>query len=146
LVFNGLQSLFNWTQDFELALEQVSSRDPRYAQLGQQYCSDWIAQFRDEGGLEQVNIRRTLAFFRFRLGDAGGAAAALHETVERWPGNVWGYVALADAYSHADPGGNIFPLDPQKARSYLERALALPGLDEYERDAVHERLEELSRV
>ncbi|MBL8917281.1 MAG: SEC-C domain-containing protein [Myxococcaceae bacterium] len=142
-VFNGLQSVFNWSQDFENELFNPSLHDQRYATMGSQYCTEWIAQFRDESDLVQLNFRRALSSHLHRLGQSERASELLHELVEKWPENVWGYVALADAYSHFFRSERICPYDPEKAERYLRRALALQTLRDGDRIMLEDRLEQL---
>jgi hypothetical protein len=143
-VFRGVQSVFNWSQDFESELINASLADLRYAVIGRRYCSEWIAQFPDESELTQVNFRRSLASHLHRLGESAAAGQLLHELIERWPNNVWGYVALADAYSHFFRTEQIFPLDLRRAETYLRQALTLRELRAYDREVLEERLVVLS--
>ncbi len=145
-IYSGRQSIFNWSQDFELELGNVARGDLRFAALGRQYCSEWIAQFCEEDEHLQVNFQRALASFLFRLGETEQTAAVLHSIVEKWPGNIWGYVALADAYSHFFAGEYDLPFDLEKAKSYLKKALALPGLDRADREVVETRLADLKEA
>jgi hypothetical protein len=88
--FSGLQSVFNWSQDFECELDNAARKDTRYAVIGRQYCTEWIAQFPDETANLQVNFHRALAAFHSRLGEHAVTAALLHRVIERWPQDVWG--------------------------------------------------------
>ena len=142
-IFRGFQSIFNWSQDFEMHLGNAAIKDLRYAAVGRRYCTEWIAQFRGEDDRMQVSFHRALARFLFRLGEVDNAAATLHTIVEQWPGNIWGYVALADAYSHLFRSERHLPLDLEQAASFLRRALALPGLDRHDRETLMNRLAEV---
>src|ERR1019366_2695451 len=139
-VFNGLQSVFNWSQNFETELLNASLDDGRYAAIGSQYCCEWIAQYRDESDLSQVNFRRAYTSFLYRLGDSEKPGVLLHELIEKWPNNAWGYVALADAHSHFFRNEQILPFDLKKAESYLRQGLALAHLEAGDRQIIGERL------
>lgn len=143
--FSGMQCLFNWCQDFEMELENAASEQARYAELGRRYCLEWTAQFREESDSVQVSVRRTLAACLLRLGRVEEAASVLLSLVERWPRDVWGYVALADAHSHLFQGACNLELDLDRARHFLERGLALDGLEDRDREVLEDRLAEIER-
>jgi len=144
-VFSGYQSIFNWSQDFEMYLGNAARNDVQYAAIGRQYCTEWIAQFPDEGDGMQVSLRRALASFLFRLGETAEMSALLHSLPKQWPQNVWSHIALADAYSHFFAGEYDLPLDVGKAIGYLEQGLAADGRTAYDRDVIEERLAELRK-
>lgn len=144
-VFSGTQVIFNWCQDFELCLSNAVVTDsPELAGLGKQYCTEWLAQFPDEDGGTQVNFLRALARFQFCLGETSAGEATLQGIIERWPEDVWGYVALADAYGHFWSGEPGPERDVPRALGYLERGLAM-GSEHRDRPVLLERRDELLR-
>lgn len=143
--FSGYQSVFNWSQDFEMHLGNAARQDLHFAAMGRKYCTEWMAQFPDEGDGMQVSFRRALAAFLFRLGDTAEMSAVLHRLPEQWPQNVWSYIALADAYSHFFAGEYDLPFDVGKAIGFLEQGLAASGLTAYDREVIKERLAELRK-
>jgi len=142
-VFSGYQSVFNWSQDFEMHLGNAARDDGHYAAIGRQYCTEWMAQFPDEDDGMQVSFRRALAWFLSQLGETAEMSAVLHRLPEEWPQNVWSYVALADAYSHFSSREYGLPLDVGKAIGYLEQGLAVVGRSGYDRDVIEHGLAEL---
>jgi hypothetical protein len=142
-VFSGYQSVFNWSQNFEMHLGNVARDNGHYAAIGRQYCTEWMAQFPDEGDGMQVNFRRALAWFLSQLGETAEMSAVLHRLPEEWPQDAWSYIALADAYSHFSSRECGLPLDVGKAIEYLEQGLAAIGRSGYDRDAIKDRLAEL---
>ncbi len=142
-VFSGRQSVFNWSQDFETCLYNAASREPRFATVGLEYCSEWLSQFTEERPSCQVNFRRARAHFHFCLGEITEGETTLLEIIERWPKDPWGYIGLADAYSRffkCDAGP---PRDDARAIAYLEQGLAIGDLDERDRETLVERLKEV---
>jgi hypothetical protein len=87
--------------------------------------------------------RRTLAACLLRLGSTEEAASVLLRLVERWPRVVWSHVALADAHSHLFRGACNLDLDLDRARHFLERALALGGWEGGDREVLGDRLAEI---
>ncbi|MBI2374969.1 MAG: SEC-C domain-containing protein [Deltaproteobacteria bacterium] len=140
-VFHGSQALFNWCQDLEMELGNAASGDERYANIGRQYCSEWLAQFTEETALTQSNFGQALARFMLELREPEEAEKVLRELLEEWPDNAWSYIAVADAYSH----GEHLTLDLQKASGLLEMALALPHLRPDERAEARKRLAKINR-
>lgn len=57
--------------------------------------------------------------------------------------NVWGYVALADAYDGRGREGKSVPEDLPKAISILEKGLKAAGGDPHDGEALRERLKDL---
>ncbi len=141
-VFSGSQFLGNWVQDTLDAIWSASRSEARLVEHGRRYCEEWIAQFPDEDELLQVNFRRQLADFLFCEGDVTRAERLLLEVVEKWPKNVWGYVALADAHSNLFPASTL-PKDLDAARAWIERGFVAIGPDGEGRDVLAERLRDL---
>ena len=142
-VFSGMQSVFNWSQDFEMELHNASVDAVRYAEIGRDYCEQWLAQFRDEDDPMLVSFRRALSEFLFRLGKSEEGEAILLNNIKRWPSNVWGYVGLADAYSHLFRGASSLPLDLRRAEELLRKGLSVIGDDDRDREVLEERLQEI---
>ncbi len=142
-VFSGMQSVFNWSQDFENELLNAAIDDTCYAEIGVTYCGQWLRQFTGESETTQINIRRTLAELAFRLGDSKRGEAMLNEVIERWPRNAWGYVALADAHSHTFRGASSLPMNLRRAEEVLKAGLAAVGKKHKDRDVLEDRLREL---
>jgi hypothetical protein len=141
-LFLGMQSLFNWAQDFETELSNAAQAEPRFARRGIQYCTEWLAQFTGEGELLQTNFRRALAWFYFRLGEANPGRQILEETIEKWPHSVWGYFALSDAYSHI-LGPTPLAKDLDQAIALLEQGLRRTQADNTDRKILEDRLADL---
>ena len=65
----------------------------------------------------------------------------MFEIVERWPKNIWGYIALADVYGHLFYRGKSLPYDELKANEWLDNALDNCELEEYDAEMIKERRE-----
>lgn len=136
-VFQGVQSVFNWSQDFETGLINASIDDPRYAEIGRRYCEQWIAQFTEDD--MQVGIRRALACFLFRLGRIDEGVSILQGIIDTWPSNPCGYIALADVHANLWSPSSPLRRDLQRAEELLNQGLAVIG-DDRERSVLHQRL------
>lgn len=144
-VFSGTQSVFNWSQDFELEIGNAAVDDLRFATLGAEYCRQWLAQFRHETASLRINFTRALASFYSGLGQRQDCAAMLDALIEQWPDRPGAYIVLADFHSHLFPGERVLPLDVGRAESYLRHALTLPALTTSDRRVIEERLTDLQR-
>jgi hypothetical protein len=142
-VFRGLQSVFNWSQDFVTALNNAAIKDRRYAETGRTYVQEWLAQFTAEDASMQVGFHQTLATFQFLLGDVAGGEATLLAAVGRWPKEPWAHIHVADAYLGTFKFIPSPPRDEVRARAHLERALALAGPDQGLQDAARHRLSDI---
>lgn len=67
--FNGSQSLFNWCQDFEMALINASIDSKEYAEIGVAYLNEFIACFADENDLFINQFKSSLGECYCRSGD-----------------------------------------------------------------------------
>ncbi len=144
-VFSGLQSIFNWCQDFETELRNVARKHPEYASRGLEYCRELLEQFPEEEESIQVNFREAMANFYFILGKTDEGLSALNEIVEKCPKNLWGYIYLADAHGHVFDRDNGVPLDLAKAEKYLDQALKKANLGYYGREMIEDRRELLRK-
>jgi len=140
-VFGGLQYLGNWLQNFRNCLSDGARRDRRLASLGVRLCREAMAQFAEAGEGWWMAWPRALAEFHFWLEEIAEGEAVLRRAIERFPKNVWGYVALADTYSRLFkylPGP---PKDDARAIGYLEMGLARAGPKDKDRQVLLDRLE-----
>lgn len=138
-VFHGLQSVGNWCGDFELQLHNAALDDRRFAQIGKQFCEEWLSQFPDEKERALLAFHRAHGNFLLRLGDPHGEAVLVGIT-ERWPESPWGWAALADEYACPNRAGSPLPRDLVRAREWLERGLSKVTED---REALEERLRDV---
>jgi hypothetical protein len=127
--FPMTQSLFNWCQDLELALQNGGEHDPelRAARLGM--AAEWLRRFPREDGLITGNFRRALADSYFWTGQQETADELYQSWLEADPAWGWGWIGWADCYTPFGPGRT--PDYPQ-AEEILRRGYAVPGVREAE--------------
>lgn len=146
--------IFNWVQDLEAALWNAGLNDSQFFQDGIRYANEYLARFHAEDGLITENMRRALASFHCRLGEAEKVDSLYQEWLSRAPQWGWGWIGWSDCYRFdcGDP-------DLAKAETLLQRGLSVSevrdALDilerlrdlygdqgrEEEAAAIHERLE-----
>ena len=66
--FPMTQSLFNWCQDLEMALQNGGEHDPDLRTARLEMGAEWLRRFRREDGLTTGNFRRALAGSYFETG------------------------------------------------------------------------------
>jgi hypothetical protein len=135
--FLGMQSVFNWCQDFEMELGNAGIDDPKYNQLRIQYCQEFLETFSDVEWLMRGNFLRAEAESYWRLGEIETAEAKCEALIDENPDWAWGYIEWSDLYwLYRDS-----PKDYDRAEAILLRALDRPDLED--RDDVLDRLEDL---
>src|SRR5260370_1374034 len=66
--FPMTQSLFNWCQDLEMALQNGGEHDPELRMARLEMAAEWLRRFPREDGLTTGNFRRALADSYFETG------------------------------------------------------------------------------
>ena len=143
VVFNGMQALHNWVQDFQLELRNLAVRDPARATDAVSFAMEVLAQFPDEEELFDINFRTDLGEALFLAGRADEGERVFLQLIDDYPDHPAGYARLADNLGFGLRPGDE-PVDKERAIALLERALARPVQDPGAWD-VRRRLEELRK-
>jgi hypothetical protein len=98
-IFNGLQSLHNWSQDFEIELHNAGLEDPSFFEKRIQYCREFCDFFPDSGELLIHNMKRAEAEAHFALGREAEGDRLFEALIDRFPENAWGYIGWGDVYA-----------------------------------------------
>jgi hypothetical protein len=94
----------------------------------------------------QQNFRRALGGFHLHIGQGDEAVAVFEGIIRQWPKDIWGHIALAEAFSHIYPPRQAaVPLDVERATHCLEQAKAVADAPQ-DREVVEARMEELRRL
>jgi hypothetical protein len=135
--FRGTQSVFNWCQDFEMALGNAGLDDPEYNRLRICYCQQFLETFFDIEWSMRGNFLRAEAESYWRLGDVEMAESKFEALIQEYPDWAWGYIHWSDLnwmYRNS-------PKNYTQGEAILQRALARRGLED--RGDVLDRLESL---
>jgi len=139
-IFKGEQLIFNWVQDFSLALINAALDDgPRYGEMGIAFCREILAQFGEECLHFQSCFRSDLGELCCLAGRLDEGQQIFLDLIRDVPDSAIGYVRLADVLAHG-PGRTRKPIDPDRARALFEQALDKHDADDFD---VGLRLEEL---
>jgi len=143
-VFSGMQSLYNWIQDYLIALRNVAVDERGYAKTGVRLCEDVLAQFPDEDELFLINFRGDMGELLCFAGEPERGERVFLELIRDYPDTASGYARLADLLGYGPTPGSE-PIDRQRAQQVLEEALARPVTDAADYDLKF-RLSDLRRT
>jgi tetratricopeptide (TPR) repeat protein len=139
-VFSGMQSLFNWCQDFEQELHNAGYYDRSYYQKRIKYCKEFCSYFPNSDKTILINMKRAEAESYFSLGRVEEGDQAFEALIKEFPDNVWGYIGWADMYYLFNPSG--IDKNLKKAREVYQMAL---NIDSEDKKYVIDRLESLKK-
>jgi tetratricopeptide (TPR) repeat protein len=131
------QSLFNWSQDLEMALENAGRDNREIRQSLIDFCEESFRRFPREDQLLTENRRRALGGAYFDAGMTEKSEELFRSWLDADPAWGWGWIGWADCYL---PGAGR-PADLARAEKLLRRGYRVPGV----RDRVYiaERLQEV---
>ena len=116
--FPGMQSVFNWCQDFEMELGNAGEDDPAYHGMRVRYCREFLATFAGVEWSMRSQFMCAEAESLWRLGDGDAAEARFEALVEEHPGWGWSYINWSDLYWLFEDS----PKDYARAEAILKRA------------------------
>ena len=131
------QSMFNWSQDLEIALDNAGRDDGEIRRALIDFCEESFRRFPREDQLLTENRRRTMAQAYFDAGMAEKAEELFGSWLGADPGWGWGWIGWADCY--LPRAGR--PADLPRAEKLLHRGYRVPGVRD--RDFIAERLQEV---
>jgi SEC-C motif len=135
--FPMTQSLFNWIQDLEMALENAGRDDREMRQALIEFCEESLRRFPDEEQLMTENRRRALGGAYFDAGMTEKAEELFRSWLDADPGWGWGWIGWADCYM---PWGGR-SADFGRAEKLLRRGYRVPGVRD--RADIADRLQEV---
>jgi tetratricopeptide (TPR) repeat protein len=127
--FPMTQSLFNWCQDLEMALQNGGEHDPELRTARLEMGAEWLRRFPGEDGLITGNFRRALADSYFETGHQQKADELYQSWLDDDPDWGWGWIGWADCYTPYGPGKTQ---DYARAEEILRRGYAVTGVREAE--------------
>lgn len=140
-VFRGSQSIFNWSQDFEMEVRNAALDNAHFNEIGGQFCEEWLAQFVSESQPIPLNFGQCRAELTANSGDEVRALELFDELPTLAPEEPWAYVFAADAHAGVFHR-RVLPFAPEKAEPLYRRALSL-ARNADDRHAIQDRLSDL---
>ncbi len=139
--FPMTQTLFNWIQDLEMALENAGRDNREIRQALIEFCEESLRRFPREDQLLTENRRRALGGAYFDAGMTEKAEELFRSWLDADPGWGWGWgwgwIGWADCY--LPWGGRSADFD--RAEKLLSRGYRVPGVRD--RADIAERLQEV---
>ena len=135
--FQGMQSVSNWCQDFEMELGNAGLSDPGYDRLRIRYCGEFLETFADVEWSMRGNFLRAEAESYWQMGEVETVGARFEALIQENPDWAWGYIGWSDLYWILRDS----PKDYARGEAILKRALARRNLED--REDVRDRLESL---
>lgn len=135
------QSIYNWSQDFEMQLHNAGIDDESYFTKRIEYCHEFRDIFPDTDESILHSTYRAEAESYLALGDVETAEKLFKELVEEFPDNIWGYVGWGDMYCFGRYSEKI-PPDYDRAEEIYRMGLARCDTDT-DIDVIYRRLEDL---
>ena len=135
--FPMTQSLFNWSQDLEMALENAGRNDHEMRQALIDFCEESLRRFPREDQMLTENRRRALGGAYFDAGPTEKAEELFGSWLDADPGWGWGWIGWADCY--LPWGGRTADLG--RAEELLSRGYRVPGVRD--RAYIAERLQQV---
>ncbi|MGM8213452.1 SEC-C metal-binding domain-containing protein [Virgibacillus sp. W0430] len=136
--FHGLQSIYNWSNDFEMELHNASATRKSYLQTRIDFCRDYIAMSESKDEYNNLLKRRMIAESYTMLGNFKEGERLYKDFVHQYPEDGWGWINWSDQY---DLFAHDEYQDYKKAVHILETGLDISDLKD--REDVLDRLEEL---
>ncbi|MGH3256321.1 MAG: SEC-C metal-binding domain-containing protein [Streptosporangiaceae bacterium] len=135
--FPMTQSLYNWSQDLELALWNAGLDDRDLLLICIEVCEEALRRFPREDQLMTENRRRVLGESYFESGMTEKAEELFQSRLAADAGWGWGWIGWADCYTArvGRPGNHA------RAEELLRRGYSAPGVRD--RDCIAERLRDL---
>lgn len=144
-VFSGLQSLYNWCQDLEMALGNAGRQETRFHERRIEYCREFCDQFPESDTLIIQNMQRAVAVSLFEVGRIKAGEEAFEALTDEYPDYGWGYIRWGDMYRESYPGGHEALSRDDEWAAQLYRTALSKDIDANMQEAARERLAELKK-
>lgn len=145
VVFPGMmQSLFNWCQDVDVALENAGLDDPSFFEKRIEYCNTFCRLFPESDELIIMNLKRAEAESYFHLFETRKGDELFEKMIDEFSDSVWGYLGWGDMYGVMRLNEKV-PIDYKKANKIYRDGLKKVK-DHTERKYLLERLESIEEM
>ncbi|MEW6744672.1 MAG: SEC-C metal-binding domain-containing protein [Planctomycetota bacterium] len=138
-LFGGSQSVFNWVQDYELALYNAAIGLPELHEQRSALCTEFLKRFGKDDDLTTQNMLRAKAESLAAVGRMEEAEAIFRPRLEEDPTWGLGWIGWSDLFSPAFARDPV--MDAEKAERLLKEGLSVPNVRD--REMILERLQEL---
>ncbi len=123
--FKGLQSFYNWFQDFESRLREAGCYDGKYDRARISACRKFLKRFTLEDPLLLDNTRRGFIESLFAIGEAEKGKALLKEWLVKDPKWGWGWIDWSDYCLNGNLGKKDYKKAEKKVKNPPPKEVAL---------------------
>jgi len=126
-VFGGTQSIFNWSMDYDMELENAIVENLEFAQTRIDFCTEYIERYKDKNEHNIKEMMRNVAGIYFRIGNIDFGEELLSKYLKDDPRWGWGWIEWSDQYSLYEDNGIK---NTDKAIGILKQGLDVKGLND----------------
>lgn len=126
-VFGGTQSIFNWSMDYDMELENAIVENLEFVQTRIDFCTEYIERYKDKNEHNIKEMMRNVAGTYFRIGNTDIGEELLSKYLKDDPGWGWGWIEWSDQYYLYEDNGIK---DTDKAIGILKQGLDVKGLND----------------
>ena len=137
-VFSGTQSIYNWSMDYDMELENAEVENLEFAQTRIDFCTEYIERYKDKNEHNIKEMMRNVAGTYFRMGNTDIGEELLSKYLKDDPKWGWGWIEWSDQYYLYEENGIK---DTDKAIGILKQGLDVKGLND--RGDVLDRLHDI---
>lgn len=134
--FGGSQSIFNWSMDYDGALENAIFQNLEFAQTRIDFCTEYIERYEDKDEHNITEMARAIADTYFRLGNIDKGEELFKAYLKDDPAWGWAWIGWSDQFYLYDEYKDF-----DKAIDILRQGLEVTGLRD--RDDVLDRLRDI---
>jgi tetratricopeptide (TPR) repeat protein len=137
-IFGGTQSIYNWSMDYDMELENAIVENLEFAQTRIDFCTEYIERYKDKNEHNIKEMMRKVAGTYFQTGNTDIAEELLSKYLKDDPRWGWGWIEWSDQYYLYEYNGIK---DTDKAIRILKQGLDVKGLND--RGDVLDRLHDI---
>ena len=124
-VFSGTQSIYNWSMDYDMELENALIENLEFAQTRIKFCTEYIERYKDKNEHNIKEMMRNAAGTYFRIGNTDKGEALFAKYLIDDPGWGWGWIGWSDQYHLYEE-----TKDTDKAIGILKQGLEVKELND----------------
>jgi hypothetical protein len=95
-IFGGTQSIYNWSMDYDMELENTIFENLEFAQTRIDFCTEYIERYKDKNEHNIKEMMRNVAGTYFRKGNIDIGEELLSKYLKNDPRWGWGWIEWAD--------------------------------------------------
>ena len=135
-IFEGTQTIFNWSSDFAEALTNLSRHNEKYLKDRIAYSEEYLKRKKDTSELNSLNMKSDMGQAYYEIGEPDKGEKVFKEITSDYPKWGWEWIYWSDGYGYFAEEGKK---DYERALQILNQALEVNDLED--REDVLERID-----